>query len=168
MIPEVLILVLVPTLLALAAGWDLASYTIPNSLSLVLVLAFALFAVAAHMPPERAAMHALAGALGLAAGFALFAGRFIGGGDAKLFAAVTLWIGFSDLLEYALAVSLFGGALALLLMSLRRVPLPTQFTERAWIARLYNPTSGIPYGVALAAGALAVLQHTEVFKLAFR
>jgi prepilin peptidase CpaA len=168
MIAQLLILVLVPALLALAAGWDLTSFTIPNSLSLSLVLAFALFAVVVHMAPGTAGLHAACGALGLVAGFALFAGGFIGGGDAKLFAATTLWIGFSDLLDYAFTVALFGAALALALMSLRRMPLPEQLVGHAWIARLHNPTSGLPYGVALSAGALAVLQHTEVFKLAFR
>jgi prepilin peptidase CpaA len=32
-----------------------------------------------------------------------------------------------------------------------------------WIARLHEPRAGIPYGVALAAGAIAVLPYTNIF-----
>jgi prepilin peptidase CpaA len=108
----------------------------------------------------------LAGLLGLAVGFALFAFRLIGGGDAKLFAAVLVWIGFRNLIEYALIASLFGGGLTLVLVSLRALPLPAQLTSHAWIARLHDQKSGIPYGVALALGAFAVLPYTEVFHAA--
>lgn len=160
---EMLILFVVPALLALAAGWDLASFTIPNFLSLALIAAFVVFAVLTHMPLSETGWHLAAGGLGLAAGFMLFAFGFIGGGDAKLFAAVTLWLGMPHLLDYALITSLFGGGLALLLIGIRHVPLPANVFGHAWIARLYDPRSGIPYGVALAAGALVVLPQTDLF-----
>ena len=47
MVAQFLLLVALPVLLAAAAGWDLASFTIPNFLSLALVAAFAVFALAA-------------------------------------------------------------------------------------------------------------------------
>jgi len=102
--------------------------------------------------------------VGLVAGFAFFAARFVGGGDAKLFAAVALWFGFGDLLSYVLIASLAGGALTLLILALRRVPLPV--TGRPWLMRLADPRAGIPYGVALAVGALVLLPQTEIFRLA--
>ena len=163
---EVLVLVILPALLALAGGWDLASYTIPNWLQGLLIAAFVAFAFAAGLSASTAGSHALAGLLGLAAGFALFALGYIGGGDAKLFACVLLWFGFHDALMYVLAASLFGGALTLSLLTLRRMPLPAMFAHQSWIARLHDANAGVPYGVALAAGAFAILPQTELFRLA--
>jgi len=151
-------------LLLLAAGWDLASFTIPNFIPAVLLVAFFVFAISADMAPGLALSHAAAGGLGLLAGFGLFALGYIGGGDAKLFACVAVWFGLHDLPEYVLTASLFGGALTLILLALRRYPLPAFACGREWIARLHAPDSGIPYGVALSVGALTVLQHTQVFQ----
>jgi prepilin peptidase CpaA len=155
-----------PALLAAAAGWDLASYTIPNVLPVLIVAAFTAFAFATGMPAGAAGMHALAGVLALAAGFTLFALGYVGGGDAKLFGAIVLWLGFHDLLDFAFLVSLFGGGLALLLLSVRRWPMPAALMGQAWLVRLHDDRSGIPYGIALAAGALVLLPHTDFFRVA--
>jgi prepilin peptidase CpaA len=166
MIAEILILVALPVLLAAAAGWDLASFTIPNFFSLTLIALFALFGLATGLSWHVMGWHLLAGLVGLSIGFALFALRYIGGGDAKLFAAMALWLGFSDLLSYALLASVFGGALTLGLLMMRRWPLPRVLLNYRWIMNLHDPRSGIPYGVALAAGACVLLPHTEIFRLA--
>src|ERR1700753_1763032 len=91
MIVEALVLLLV-ALLALAACWDLMSFTIPNALSLVLVAAFVLFVAVSGMTLGHVGLHLAAGAVGLAAGFTLFALGHVGGGDAKLFACIALWL----------------------------------------------------------------------------
>src|SRR5581483_5060472 len=150
MAAELVVVVVLPVLLALAAGWDLASFTIPNFLPLALIAAFAVFVLATGMPLPTVGYHLLAALLGLAIGFGLFAAGFVGGGDAKLFACLLLWFGFADLLDYALIASLAGGALTLVLLGLRKMPLPEGLTAQAWIARLHDPRNGIPYGVALA------------------
>jgi prepilin peptidase CpaA len=166
MIAEILVLVALPALLTVAAGWDLASFTIPNFLSIALTALFAVFAVTVGLSWHAAGWHLLAGLVGLCIGFALFALRYIGGGDAKLFAAVALWLGFSDLLPYALLASVFGGALTLGLLVVRRWPLPAMLLNYPWIVKLHDSRSGIPYGVALAAGAVVLLHDTEIFRLA--
>ncbi len=167
MAAELLVIVVLPLLLALAAGWDLASYTIPNRLQLALVGVFAVFVFAAGMTPGMLGGHVLAGLFGLAVGFTLFALGYVGGGDAKLFAAVALWLGFDrDLMTYTLIASLLGGALTLALLVLRRLPLPALLGGHAWLLRLHDERAGIPYGVALAAGAFFVLPQTEIFRLA--
>jgi prepilin peptidase CpaA len=163
---QILVMLVLPVLLAVAAGWDLASYAIPNFLQVALVASFLLFLPAAHVALPAIALHLLAGILGLGIGFALFALGYIGGGDAKLFGAVTLWLGFGDLLAYALAASIFGGFLTLTLLALRQWPLPARVAHQQWIGRLHARDAGIPYGVALAAGAFAILPHTEIFRLA--
>ncbi len=163
MIAQFLVLVCLPALLLTAAGWDLASYTIPNTLQVALVAGFALFALAAGLTPATAGLHVLAGFAGLVIGFGLFAMGWIGGGDAKLFAGVTLWLGFHDMAAYALVVSVMGGALTLLLLGLRQKPLPAFALGQSWIMRLHDRHAGIPYGVALAAGAFLLLPQTEIF-----
>lgn len=166
MIAELLVLAVLPALLAVAAGWDLASFTIPNILQGLLVAAFALFAFAAGLPLPVVGWHLLAGLAGLVAGFAFFAAGWIGGGDAKLFAGVALWLGFHDMLPYALVASVAGGALTLLLLALRERPLPGFLMAWPWVLRLHDRKAGIPYGVALAAGAFVLLPQTEIFRLA--
>jgi prepilin peptidase CpaA len=166
MAAEVLVLIVLPALLVLAAGWDIASFTIPNFLQVALIVAFGVFVAAAGMAPGAIGAHLLAGFLGLVVGFTFFALGYIGGGDAKLFACVVLWLGFSNLLDYAVIASLMGGALTLLLIGVRSLPLPPVLTEQAWIRRLHDAKGGIPYGVALAAGAFVVLPQTEIFRIA--
>lgn len=166
MAAEFLVMMIVPLILVLSAGWDLASFTIPNFLSLALALCFVPFAAAAHLGFPAVALHLLAGFVALCLGLALFAAGWIGGGDAKLFAAIALWLGFHDLPAYAILASLFGGCLTLLLLALRQYPLPAGMARQSWLARLHDARSGIPYGVALAAGAFALLPHTEIFRLA--
>jgi prepilin peptidase CpaA len=166
MIAQFLVLAILPALLAVAAGWDLASFTIPNFLSLALIGVFVPFALALHFSPTLLGLHVVAGAAGLAAGFTLFALNYIGGGDAKLYAAVGLWLGPHDLLSYTLVAAILGGVLTLTLLALRQLPLPVGLARQSWILKLHDQRSGIPYGVALAAGVLVILPQTEILRLA--
>ncbi len=111
-------------------------------------------------------IHLLAGLIGLVAGFTLFALGYIGGGDAKLFACVALWLGFHDLPAYALVAAVLGGGLSLVILTLRKLPLPSFLARHNWLLRLHDPKQGVPYGVALAAGLFLILPQTEVFHLA--
>ena len=163
---ELLVVILLPLLLVLSAGWDLASFTIPNFLNLMVAGAFLLFAFAAGLSAPAIGWHLLAGLLGLVLGFTLFALGWIGGGDAKLFAGVALWLGLGDLMAYALLASVCGGALTLAILLLRQVPLPALLARQNWLAKLHDARSGIPYGAALAAGAFLLLPSTEIFRLA--
>jgi prepilin peptidase CpaA len=166
MFAEFLVLAVFPALLLAAAGWDIASYTIPNAIPLTLLATFAVFAIVVGMSPAMLGWHALAGATGLLFGFAFFAFNFVGGGDAKLFACAALMLGFHDLLDYALFASILGGALTLGILAMRRVPLPRFLAVQGWIMRLHDEEEGIPYGVALALAAFIVLPHTEIFRAA--
>jgi prepilin peptidase CpaA len=69
-----------------------------------------------------------------------------------------------DLMSYILISSLFGGALTVLLMTARQWPLPAALASHSWIQKLHEPRGGIPYGVALAAGGIAILPYTELFR----
>jgi prepilin peptidase CpaA len=163
MFAQLIIFAPLVVLLLLAAGWDLASYTIPNFIPLVVLLGFGVFALAAGYSAGQYEAHALAALIALFVGFLLFALGYIGGGDAKLFAAIAAWFGLHDLVTYILVASIFGGALTLALLAARRMPLPAGLASYSWIARLHEPRAGIPYGVALATGALAFLPYTDLF-----
>jgi|SRR5262249_18708120 len=167
----VFVVAILPALLAAAAIFDLTSYTIPNIVPASMIVVFAAFMVviAAHGHPmswNAAGMHFVAGAIGLFAGMAMFALGWVGGGDAKLFAVTSLWLGWDSLFEYALMASLLGGALTLTLLGLRRVSLPSALRRVPWFARLASHQADVPYGVALAAAALLVLPDAQVFRLA--
>src|ERR1700749_2011420 len=151
MAAELLVLIVLPALLVAAAGWDIASFTIPNFLQLALIGAFLVFVLATGMSMPSIAGHLLAGFLGLIVGFTLFALGYVGGGDAKLFACVLLWLGLAHPLLSTLVACLMGGALSLVIIGMRKLPLPAMLTGQDWILRLHDAKGGIPYGVALAA-----------------
>jgi len=168
---EILVLTILPALLILTAIWDITSFTIPNYLVLALLSLFILFAGGAAIGGtglgwDEAGYHLLAGVIGLVLGMVLFATGIIGGGDAKLFAVTTLWLGLNALFQYALLVTLLGGVLTLAILFIRRTPLPLFLLKYEWVRRLHDRKAGIPYGVALAAAALITLPYTQIFRLA--
>src|SRR5215471_16960320 len=93
-------LLLFPTLMAFAASSDLFSMTISNKVSLALVAGFFVLALAAGMSPAAIRMHLAAGCIVLVAALIFFARGWVGGGDAKLAAATSLWFGLEHLLPY--------------------------------------------------------------------
>ncbi len=157
-------LLLFPALMAFAASSDLLTMTIPNRVALVLVGGFAAMALLTAMSASDILAHFGAAAAVLSVTFIFFARGWIGGGDAKLAAATALWLGFDQLLPYLLYASLFGGALTLLMIRFRLLPLPDALARQAWAARLHRMDAGIPYGIALAAAALAVYPETAWMK----
>jgi prepilin peptidase CpaA len=145
-----------------AALTDATSYTIPNRLSAFLALAYVPAALATGVPPLAFAVSLGVGVAGLAAGIAMFALRWIGGGDAKLLAACALWLGLGAITPFLLWTAVAGGALAVGLMALRKLPLPLEALGPAWFGRLMKPGGEVPYGVAIAVGALAALPHAAI------
>ncbi|MGB8399963.1 A24 family peptidase [Bradyrhizobium sp.] len=164
MILDIARLLLFPSLMAFAAASDLFTMTISNRVSLALAAGFLVVALPGGMGPADILSHAGAGAAVLAVAFGCFAMGWVGGGDAKVAAAAALWFGFGHLLDYLVYASLFGGALTLLLLQLRQWPLPYPLAGQAWLLRLHAKESGIPYGIALALGALMVYPETEWIK----
>ena len=164
MILDIARLLLFPGLMAFAAASDLFTMTISNRVSLALVGGFLALALLSGLGFYDILSHLGAGLTVLAVTFACFAMGWVGGGDAKLAAAAALWFGFGHLLNYLVYASLFGGALTLLLLQFRQWPLPYPFSGQAWLLRLHAKESGIPYGIALAIGALMIYPETEWIK----
>jgi prepilin peptidase CpaA len=96
--------------------------------------------------------------------FGCFAQGWIGGGDAKLAAATALWFGFDHLFDYLLYASLFGGALTIMLIQFRMLPMPRLLVGQEWAQRLHQRDAGVPYGIALAAAALCIYPDTSWMK----
>jgi prepilin peptidase CpaA len=138
-----------PVLLVWAAAVDFLTRSIPNAVILLLVAFFGLFAIAAGMPLSQIAAHMGCAYAVLACGFLLFSRAMIGGGDAKLLAAASLWFGFEGLLPFLAATALAGGMLSLAYLTVSAVKVG--LGQEAALART------VPYGAAIAAGALAVL-----------
>ncbi|MGN6115170.1 MAG: A24 family peptidase [Nitrobacter sp.] len=164
MILDIARLLLFPALMAFAAASDLVTMTISNRISLLLGAGFVVLALLSGMSLHEMLSHAGAGLAVLAVAFLCFAMGWIGGGDAKVAAAAALWFGFGNLLEYLVYVSLFGGALTLLLLQFRQWPLPAALHGQSWLMRLHSKESGIPYGIALALGALLIYPETDWVK----
>ena len=157
-------LLVFPLLMAFAASSDLLTMRISNTLVLATVIGFIVLALVVGMPLETIGMH-FAGAAGvLVAGFVFFAFGWIGGGDAKLAAAISLWLGMGMMLPYVVYASLLGGALTMLILVARRWPLPERLRRVRWLDRLHDSKSGVPYGIALAAAGLLVYQDTSIFQ----
>jgi prepilin peptidase CpaA len=158
---EAIKLLLFPAMMAFAASSDLLTMTIPNRVSLVVIGGFFLLALTTGMGTAEVASHLGAASIVLILAFVFFAQGWIGGGDAKLAAATALWFGFDHLMDYALYGSLFGGVLTLVILRFRATPMPGILLGQEWAERLHKPNGGVPYGIALAAAALAVYPHTS-------
>ena len=154
---------LFPMLMLFAAWMDLFTMRISNGISIALTLAFFPLALACGLSLGTIGLHYLCGLFILAPTFALFAFGKIGGGDAKLAASSALWIGWESLLDYFLIASLLGGALSLFILLARQIALPLFLLRWSWIARLHEPKTGIPFGVALGVGATIIYPQTPIW-----
>lgn len=144
---------------------DLTTMTIPNWLTLVLVVAFFAAAAMSSMPLRDIVQHTVVGFVCLLIGMVFFARGWIGGGDAKLMAAVAMWVGWAQALPYFVTASILGGALTLIILGYRNLPLPAFVVRCGWAIRLHDRAEGVPYGIALAFAGLLIFPDTEIFRL---
>lgn len=141
-------------ILALAAVQDIASLRIAN---LFPVLMIALYAVWVAMVGWNASLwlNAASFLAMLGAGIILFGRGWLGGGDVKLLAATALWFPLTALPAFMAYVTMIGGLMTLALIALRRMVMAGSGD------RIRNPVlkpkGPIPYGVAIAIGAIACL-----------
>jgi len=156
-----------PAALLIAAANDLYEFRIPNWISAALFVSFFLAALLLRAPLTLVAEGAALGVGALAFGFALFAFKIVGGGDAKLLAATAPWIGVAGLMNFLLNMAFAGAALALALIMFRKTPALPIYAQAPWIMRLHSRPKDIPYAVAIAAGGLITFPTTRLFQLAF-
>lgn len=166
--------IVVPAL-AWAALSDLLYRRISNVLIVLLLAAWlghVAWALAQAQTTLGAVLLSLAIGSGvLVVGYLLFALRWMGGGDAKLMAVMCLWLG-DQASAFLVVTAIAGGVLAIVLPLLRVVerviahgvlrlnallPRPALPVPDALCG---PPTAGMPYAIAIAAGAGFVLWGT--------
>lgn len=160
-------------LLGFAAWRDLATRTIPDAVSLAIMLA----GVAARLADGWVAVGLSVGVALLLFGFLLPLHHrgLLGGGDLKLLASVAF--GLSPFASYKMfvAVVLAGGVLGIVYVALRRLiarsrpALEAASGRRSVFARVtaveawrIRRGAPLPYGFAIAAGAAFVIGHQGV------
>ncbi len=157
---QYLVALLFPVLMIIAALKDATSYTIPNRLSAILVLGFLPAALIMGRPWGEIGLDFAVGAAALVAGMGMFAAGWIGGGDAKIFAMAGLWLGWPASIEFLGVTAVAGGGLAVLLLNARSSFVRAHLSGApGWLNRLTTPGENVPYGVAIAVGALAAFPH---------
>jgi prepilin peptidase CpaA len=140
-----------------AMASDFARLVIPNWVVVVLVAAFAAFAVL-RLEPGAILVHAAVAAVVLAFFLAFFLAGWVAGGDVKLIGAVALWIGPGHAGRFVLLTALVGALLALALLLIKSTgdrvggALGSSWLYRR--ARDLAERGQCPYGVAIGAGAL--------------
>lgn len=160
---EPVLLTLVGAVALAGAAYDAATLTIPNWVSLVLLALFPAAALVAGLSWPEIGIHFAVGFATLAGCIGLFAAGLIGGGDAKMFAALSLYVGAASFAAYVLAVAVAGGVLAVGLLAVRQLATFGLLDRLSGLKHLVGSGAGIPYGIAIAAGALIVLPATRLF-----
>ena len=160
---QAFLLTVFPALTIIAALTDAVTFTIPNRISLLLLFSFFPTIFALGLPLQVSGINLAIGAAALAVGIGMFTMGWIGGGDAKLFAASALWLGLPAMTTFLLVTAVAGGGLAVLLLNMRS-PLLKPFLAGAppWLSRLVTPGESVPYGVAIAVGALVAFPQSSL------
>jgi len=138
-------------LLISASVSDFRRRQIPNAIVLAILVVFIPWAVL-HWG-AWAAWALLGGVISLAIGLVLYAMKLLGGGDAKLFAAVALFAGLEHLLALAAATALVGGAIAVVSLALQ----PRRALSMFILRGKGDFGRGIPYGVAISLAATLIV-----------
>ena len=162
---EFALFMIFPLTLAFAAIYDLFTLTIPNRLSIIMIAGFLIFFPFVGLSGMDIAYHVLVAAIVLVVGFGLFVFKYVGGGDVKIAASTALWLGPGFVLHYLVWAALFGGLLSLVILMVRKVPLPASAYNIEWVSRLTDGTNGVPYGVALSSAAIYVYPQTVWFEI---
>lgn len=159
-----LILLIASLMLALCgAVHDWRSLRIPNWICISIAV---LFAVAVAVAPQDFVplwSYIGAGVLMLVVTFSLFAFGLFGGGDAKLAAVLALWLGFNGLVAFVMFTGIFGGVLGVLGLYISKKKPFAHAAPEGWVGQLQAGRNAIPYGIALAAGAVSAVFHTPPY-----
>lgn len=156
-----------PASLLIAAMNDLYEYKIPNWVSIVLFCSYFAAGIGLGAPASLMLEGFLFACAALVVGFALFAGKVLGGGDAKLLAACAPWVGPSALAAFLLNTAFAGGVFAVALVMFRKAPALPVYAQAPWLLRLHQRPKDIPYAVAIAIGGLLSFSQTPLFQLAY-
>lgn len=164
---EVAAAVVLFAMLVIACVTDIRARRIPNWLVAV-VLVVGVLVTTALDPVVPGLLRAVAGvAVGLVIWLPGWLLRMMGAGDVKLFAATGAWLGPAGAVNAAIASAVFGGALALIWLFVRRGRAGTRRTlwaaavsPRTLVDARSDPNSMrelVPYSLAMTGGVLVQL-----------
>ena len=160
-----LCLVMLPTLLMVAAIWDVLTFKIPNWLTLLIAALFFPMALATGLPLDGFVWHVAGGILLFAVGFIMFQFNLLGGGDAKMLAAGGLWFGMTNIYGFIILAALAGFlqvsfmvAMSFIMLSLDIADISDK-SKRLW-GKLVSMTPNVPFGFAIALGGIVAFRST--------
>lgn len=145
-------------LLAAALVTDVAWLRIPNWIAASLVALFPIAALTVPHPGAWWLSHLAAGVIVLIGGMGLFAWGKIGGGDAKLMAAIGLWSGLALLPSLLAVIGVLNGVVILSYMAIRFYCIGAYFEARGMPIVSLQPGKDMPFAVAAAAGCWIFLR----------
>ncbi|MEO3429983.1 prepilin peptidase [Pelagibius sp. CAU 1746] len=143
-------------LLIAAAASDWRNFTVPNRYSLAMAALYPSYVIASGGDIDWVGALIYA-AVAFVAGFLLFTLRLCGGGDIKLFVAVTLWTGPALMMPMVFYTSVAGGLLAAgmwLNFKVNRSAMPAHLVYASRNTSFRKQP--MPYAVAIAVGGLFV------------
>ena len=149
------------SVMVLAAHRDAATLTISNRLVACLGVGYVPFALLSGLGFLNMGYALATGVSMLLMSLLLFSFGLIGGGDAKFAAVTSVWLGPEGVLIFIACTTLIGGMLALALLIFRTLPLPAFLSGHAWVRRMREPTSSIPYALAMSPAALLAIPSTK-------
>jgi prepilin peptidase CpaA len=138
-----------------AAIGDVRRFTITNKLNLTIAACFVVLAIPMGMAWPAFFDHLKIGLIAAVIAIIMFYIGIFGGGDAKMVGAIALWLGSAPMLTFVFYTSLAGGILGISLLIGRRLAKQYGLPKSPkWARRMLRKQSSVPYGVALAIGAL--------------
>lgn len=155
-------LILPFAVLSLCAIHDASNFKIPNRYVAVLLAGWLPMVWLTDMSWQVAGVSAATAAIILAVGFTLFAFNLLGAGDVKLLAATALWVTPAQMPLFLVATTFLGGLLGIVLLQVRSAPLPGFAMGASWLVQLHERKRVMPYGVAIAGGAMIALWQGAV------
>lgn len=165
MILSFLILMVFAATMITAALRDASTMKIPNWVSLAVLIAFFLTMPFVWQGWSNFGEHMAVGGVMFLLGLLLFAPGWLGGGDAKLLAATAFWWTWPDMMLYAIYTTLAGGVIAIFILIGRKY-MPVSVMTMPWMHKMFRDETKMPYGLALAFGALATLPQSNIFQYA--
>jgi len=146
---------------------DVRSYTIPNRVSYGLALLFLVY-VALKWPELPLLLHLGIGLLVFVICLVFWQMRWMGGGDVKFVAAISLWMGPGRILVFMILLSLLSAAFVTLLR-LARTWNPYFQGSRwpGWVKQMVQKAeeNAVPYGLPAGIAALVALFGDELIRL---
>ena len=149
------LLVVLAIILVVAAVIDVRTFTISNRLNAAVALMAPLYWWSIGLPLWPDAAMQIGAALAVFAVLALtFYLGMMGGGDVKLAAALALWFSPLSTVKFLVIMSLAGGLLTVVVLILHRRKVRRESADGI---EKEKQKPEVPYGVAIAIGALWIL-----------